>query len=119
MSRIITGPMSEVLDAGRTSRTFSAAARRAIAARDQHCIWPGCTAPAAWCEAHHGIHWIDDGPSDVDNGYLLCGAHHDRVHKQNKTLVINPDGSRTVDIYSNSVFDGTIRDLRTRPPDDG
>ena len=34
ISRIITGPMGEILDAGRTTRTFTAAQRRAIIARD-------------------------------------------------------------------------------------
>ena len=41
---------------------------------------PGCTAPAAWSDAHHLWHWADGGPSDVDNAALLCGRHHTVVH---------------------------------------
>ena len=58
---------SEVLDAGRTTRTFTAAEVRAIVARDQHCTWPGCDTPAAWCDAHHIHHWADGGITSVNN----------------------------------------------------
>lgn len=100
VSRIISGPMSEIIDAGRSMRTFPAAARRAIVGRDRHCIWPGCNAPPAWCEAHHVIHWIEGGESNVDNGVLLCGRHHDRVHLDKRAIRIRADGSRTVDLFS-------------------
>ncbi len=26
-------------------------------------------------------HWIDGGPTDLDNGALLCGRHHTVVHR--------------------------------------
>jgi hypothetical protein len=45
ISRVITGPSGEILDSGRSSRSFTAAQRRAIVARDQHCRWPGCDRP--------------------------------------------------------------------------
>ena len=102
ISRIITGPQSEILDAGRESRCFTTAARRAIAARDHGCIWPGCTAPPAWCDAHHIIHWADGGPSDAGNAALLCGHHHDRVHHHRHATVISPDGTRTIHPERNS-----------------
>jgi hypothetical protein len=91
ISRIISGPLSEILDAGRTTRTFTAAQRRAIVIRDQHCIWPGCDAPPAWCDAHHIVHWADGGPTSVDNGVLLCGRHHDRLHHHGHAIVKDPD----------------------------
>jgi len=98
VARIITGPAGEILDAGRASRTFTTAARRAVVARDRQCIWEGCNVPAAWCEVHHGIHWVADrGPSDVDNGNLLCGRHHDLVHHRGHSIRIHRDGRRTVD----------------------
>ncbi|WP_242419678.1 HNH endonuclease signature motif containing protein, partial [Frankia sp. CpI1-P] len=31
--------------------------RRALAARDRGCTFPGCDRPPSWCEAHHVIHW--------------------------------------------------------------
>ncbi|HVB27399.1 MAG TPA: DUF222 domain-containing protein [Mycobacteriales bacterium] len=90
ISRIVTGPAGEILDAGRAVRTFSAAQTRAIVARDRRCIWPGCDRPPGWCEGHHIIHWADGGPSAVDNGALLCGRHHDRVHVYGHAIIPGP-----------------------------
>ena len=38
-----------------------------VIARDRHCRFPGCRRPARWCDAHHIIHWLDLGPTDLDN----------------------------------------------------
>jgi hypothetical protein len=97
VSRIVTGPASEILDAGRTVRTFTAAQLRAIVARDRHCIWTGCDAPPGWCDGHHRTHWADGGVTDVDNGVLLCGRHHDRVHNGHHAITKQPDGTYAVD----------------------
>jgi hypothetical protein len=96
ISRIVTGPASEILDAGRTTRTFTAAQLRAITARDRHCIWTGCDAPPGWCDAHHITHWANGGPTDIHNGVLLCGRHHDRVHNAHHAITRQPDGTYTV-----------------------
>lgn len=109
----VTGPNSEILDVGRGSRTFTAAAAKAIVVRDRHCRWPGCDAPPSWCEAHHAVHWADGGPSDLDNGVLLCGRHHDRVHHGRHAIVIEPDGSRTVCLEPLSGDSGAVRDRRS------
>jgi hypothetical protein len=102
VSRIVMGAASEIRDAGRTVRTFTAAQTRAIVARDRHCIWTGCDAPPGWCDAHHIIHWADGGPTDVDKGVLLCGRHHDRVHNAHHAITRQPDGTYTVDIRPGS-----------------
>ena len=102
VSRIVMGAASEILDAGRATRTFTAAQVRAIVARDRHCIWPGCDTPAAWCEAHHIRHWADGGETSVDNGVLLCGRHHDRIHLYGHAIVNKPDGHFTVDLRRGS-----------------
>ncbi|QNG19659.1 DUF222 domain-containing protein [Rhodococcus triatomae] len=68
------------LSVGRTHRTVTRAQRRALAARDRGCAFPGCGAPPAQCEGHHIIHWADGGPTDLDNLVLLCGAHHRLLH---------------------------------------
>ena len=66
---------------GRTQRLFSRAQRRAIAARDgDGCVWPLCTARASACDAHHIVHWERGGLTDIDNGVLLCPAHHHHIH---------------------------------------
>ena len=97
ISRIITGGTSEILDAGRTTRTFTASQRRAVIVRDQHCTWDGCDLPAAWCEVHHRKHWSDGGDTSVDNGVLVCGRHHDRVHLHQHAIIIDPNGKRRID----------------------
>jgi hypothetical protein len=102
VSRIVMNAASEILDAGRATRTFTTAQVRAIVARDRHCIWPGCDTPAAWCEAHHIHHWIDGGPTNVDNGVLLCGRHHDRIHLHGHAITRKPDGHYTVDLRKGS-----------------
>ena len=57
-------------------RLFTAAQRLAMAVRDGGCSVPGCTVPAAWCQAHHIVEYIRDGPTTVSNGTLVCGDHH-------------------------------------------
>jgi hypothetical protein len=61
---------------GPARRSFTAAQRLAMATRDSGCSFPGCTIPAAWCQAHHIIAWAQGGPTTIDNGTLLCGYHH-------------------------------------------
>jgi hypothetical protein len=41
-----------------------------------------CGAPPGWCDAHHVDQWArDDGPTDIDNGVLLCQDCHRLIHK--------------------------------------
>ena len=81
LHRVLFGPHSEVLDVGRSERTFTRARRTALIARDKHCQYPTCTAPPALCEGHHVDHWArDHGPTAVHNGILLCWHHHALVH---------------------------------------
>ena len=77
---IVLGTDSEVLDLGRTARTFSPAQRVALAVRDGGCRWPGCDRPPSWCEAHHLDEWSHGGATDLANGVLLCRHHHLLVH---------------------------------------
>jgi hypothetical protein len=77
----ITGAGGEPLWLGRPARLFSPAQKKAIAARDGGCAWPGCRAPISWCDAHH-VKWYvrDRGRTDVDNGVALCSHHHHVIH---------------------------------------
>ena len=77
---IVLGTHGEVLHLGHPRRLFSTAQRRALAVRDGGCVWPGCSAPPSWCEAHHVIEWEQGGRTDIDNGTLLCSAHHHMLH---------------------------------------
>jgi hypothetical protein len=83
---IVLGTNSEPLDIGRASRVWPAPIRRAIETRDHGCTMPGCDRPPNWCDTHHLIHWIDGGPTSLDNGTLLCRRHHTLVHHHGWTI---------------------------------
>jgi hypothetical protein len=84
--RAILGNDGEVLALGRRERYFSRSQRRALATRDGGCIWPLCTAPPSRCHAHHVVPWSLGGETDIDNGALLCAAHHHMLHNSPFTL---------------------------------
>lgn len=77
---------------GRRERLFTAAQRAALAVRDGGCVLPGCGAPPSWCHAHHIVHWGRGGPTDVDNGVLLCSFHHHLVHRGDYRLRMTREG---------------------------
>ena len=71
----------ETLDAGRASRTVPPSLRRALAARDRGCRFPGCDRPVGWTDGHHLQHWARGGATSADNLVLLCRRHHRIVHE--------------------------------------
>lgn len=77
--RVVLGEHGEPLYLGFTERYFTAAQRRALAVRDGGCV-ANCTAPPSWAQAHHIRFWSHDGPTDIDNGVLLCPGHHRDLH---------------------------------------
>jgi Domain of unknown function (DUF222) len=81
VSRIITAGKSEPLDVGRRMRTPSAALRRAVIARDRHCVEAGCDRPPGWCQVHHKKHWVDGGATRLEDLELRCDPHHYDVHE--------------------------------------
>ncbi|MGI5192019.1 DUF222 domain-containing protein [Promicromonospora sp. CA-289599] len=87
VTRIVFGPDGAVLDVGRAQRTVTGQMRRAVIARDQHCVWPGCDQPPSRCEVHHAItHWADGGGTSVTNSALLCWYHHQLVDSKGITM---------------------------------
>ena len=64
------------------ARTTPPATRRALVARDRHCVFPGCDRPASWCQAHHIKFWGEGGPTKIANLALLCTNHHRKVHEE-------------------------------------
>jgi hypothetical protein len=80
LSRIVLGPMGELIDVGRRTRVVPAGLRRGLAARDRHCTWIGCDRPARWCDVHHDLAWALGGNTDPDNCRLLCRYHHVLTH---------------------------------------
>ena len=92
---VLGGAPAQPLEVGRASRVVQAAQRTALAVRDGGCVFPGCTRPLAWCEAHHLRHWLHGGPTDLANLALLCRAHHRAVHEGGWRLQRHPDGQLT------------------------
>ena len=68
------------------SRTIPPSTRRALVARDRHCVFPGCGRPPSWCVGHHLKFWADNGPTTLENLGLLCEGHHRKVHEEGWTL---------------------------------
>ena len=85
------GPDGQVLDVGRKTRTISPALRRALAARDRQCRFPGCQARR--CDAHHILHWAHGGATALDNLVLLCRRHHRAVHEEGFQVRADPSGA--------------------------
>jgi hypothetical protein len=90
--RILLGSESQVIDVGRSKRVVTGPGRKALEARDGHCRWPGCDRPARWSAAHHVVHWIHGGGTDLDNLILLCHRHHWMVHEGGWQLVKTDGG---------------------------
>jgi hypothetical protein len=97
VTRVVFGPDGQVLDVGRSQRTVTGQMRRAVIARDRHCVYVDCTQPPGHCEVHHAErHWADGGETSVQNSALLCYHHHDLVDTTGITMrwTGNPDGRR-------------------------
>ncbi|MFC7547191.1 DUF222 domain-containing protein [Plantactinospora sp. GCM10030261] len=94
MPAVLNGD-GQPLDLGRQRRLFTGAIRRALALRDGGCAFPGCDRPPRWTQAHHIVHWADGGHTDLDNGVLLCGHHHQAVHHDGWHIDAIPGGHPT------------------------
>jgi hypothetical protein len=112
---ILGGAPSRPLDVGRSSRVVTPAQRSALAVRDGGCVFPGCSRPLAWCEAHHVRHWLDGGPTDLDNLALVCRAHHREVHEGGWRLIRGPDGRFTAPHHTEDTGPPSSRCRSGRP----
>ena len=83
-------PDGTVLDISRKTRTIPPSIRRALAARDTSCRFPGCTSRR--CDAHHVQHWANGGATRLDNLVLLCRRHHRAVHEGGFGVMRGRDG---------------------------
>jgi hypothetical protein len=87
ITRIVFGPGGAALDVGRAQRTVTGQMRRAVIARDKHCVYPGCDQPPSRCEVHHAVrHWAHGGHTSVANSALLCWHHHQLVDARGITM---------------------------------
>lgn len=89
----VLGGDSEIVDFGRTKRLFTNAQKLALAERDGGCA--GCGLPPAMTQVHHLNWWTRDrGPTDLDNGMLLCVRCHHRIHDDGWTVHVEGTGTR-------------------------
>ncbi|MBD3943259.1 DUF222 domain-containing protein [Microbacterium sp. NEAU-LLC] len=89
----VLGGDSEILDFGRTRRLFSNAQKSALVERDGGCA--GCGLPPGMTQVHHIRWWTRDaGPTDLDNGILLCVRCHHRIHDDGWEIRIEGTGVR-------------------------
>lgn len=54
--------------------------RRLLAARDEHCRFPGCRQPVRRCDLDHTVAREHGGPTEVENLAHLCRRHHVLKH---------------------------------------
>ena len=83
------------LDLGHDVRHANRSQRRALAARDGGCVFPGCDRPVSWCDAHHVIPHHPDGATDLSNLALLCRHHHGITHRRGWSMAAAPDQTFT------------------------
>ncbi|HWA67924.1 MAG TPA: DUF222 domain-containing protein [Mycobacteriales bacterium] len=90
----VMGGASEVLDLGRSTRTWSRAQRRAAKLRaNGHCEAPGCRAAIERCDLHHSDYWSHGGATDLASAIYLCAYHHWLEHHTAWHFSRNKDGT--------------------------
>ncbi len=67
--------------------------RRALAARDAHCRFPGCRTPTRHCDIDHTHPAGDHGPTAISNLAHLCRRHHTLKHHTAWRVKQHPDGT--------------------------
>jgi hypothetical protein len=79
VSRLVRDAAGTPIEASAGVRTVPAGLWKALLARDAGCTWPGCDAPAAWCDVAHGnTAFRHGGRLGAGNAALLCRRHHRR-----------------------------------------
>ena len=92
VTALVEDAMGQPLGVGRQSQKVPRRIRRALNRRDGGgCRFPGCAA-RRFVDAHHIVHWADDGPTDLDNLILLCRFHHRLVHEVGYQILVRGPG---------------------------
>ncbi len=89
ITKIMLDPNGVPLSVGEAKRFFTPGQRKALLVRDRGCI--KCGAHAGRCQGHHLEHWSKGGPTDLDNGCLLCTSCHDDVHHHGWDIIMGFD----------------------------
>lgn len=102
--RTVVRDGANVLNLGRSHRLVTDRQYQALLIRQHgHCAHPGCTHTKN-LHAHHRIHWIDGGRTDLDNLILVCEPHHLAHHNGEFTLEASCNGRlRFLDRHGNDI----------------
>ena len=85
---ILFSEAGQPLNVGREERFLNREQRRALAARDGGCRWPGCDQPPSWTEPHHIEMWSDRGLSNINFAIMLCAHHHLLLHNRHWEIYV-------------------------------
>lgn len=88
IDRVVLDRRGAIVRMESVGRLANRTQRRALAARDGGCAFPGCSAPATWTEAHHVVFWSQEGATDLSNLVLLCSRHHTEIHLGHWTITM-------------------------------
>jgi hypothetical protein len=89
---VVVDSLGVPLDLGHAIRSANLAQRRAMAVRDGGCVFPGCTLPPQWCDAHHLDLYRNGGRTDVTRMASLCRHHHGVTHRTGWHMHATDDG---------------------------
>jgi hypothetical protein len=90
--KITEDERGDPLNVGRKTRSIPPALRRALASRDQGCVFPGCS-HKRFVDGHHIQHWAQGGETRLSNLVSLCRFHHRAVHEGGVRIERLDDGA--------------------------
>jgi hypothetical protein len=91
--RLVTDPLGNLIDRGRTRYRPPADLVNHVVARDRVCVFPGCQRTARRCEIDHALDWDYGGCTDHDNLNALCPRHHHTKHDADWQLSRDDDAN--------------------------
>ena len=110
--RAVINSASVPVDVGRKRRLFTGVARDVALALKQCCDHPGCSVPAAHCDADHVDEWWrDDGRTNLDNLGPRCRAHNSWKHHEGLWVRYDAEGR-----VCNMRADGSLMRPVGQPP---
>jgi hypothetical protein len=94
LQAVLRDPRGRAVGIGQRSRNVPEWLMRELRARDHGCCFPGC-GTRRFIAAHHIIHWVWGGATELDNLVLVCSFHHKLVHEGGWRVNL-PDGLEAV-----------------------
>ena len=108
--RTVLHEQGNVRDLGRSHRVVTDRLFRALLIRDRgRCTYPGCEATKG-LQAHHLVHWLHGGRTDLRNLLLLCERHH-HAHHDGEFTITRVRGGR----FRFARADGVVLPARINP----